>query len=116
MDFPEGANYQTKCQCLTLLVHVSTIKGMTQGIVTKTGNSYALRVPKRYIDDNNLKLGDVVNIEEPLVKQQKALAALVSYGKKQGPIKSIPDPMVWQRKQRSWSDPWEEVRRDSSRQ
>jgi antitoxin component of MazEF toxin-antitoxin module len=36
---------------------------MTQGIVTKTGNSYALRVPKRYIDDNNLKLGDKVNIE-----------------------------------------------------
>ncbi len=83
---------------------------MTQGIVTRTGNSYALRVPKRYIVDNNLKLGDKVDIEEPLDKQQKALAALVSHGKKQGAIKSIPDPVAWQRKQRSWSDPWKEVK------
>lgn len=81
---------------------------MTQGIVTKTGNSYALRVPKRYIDDNNLKLGDKVDIEEPLVKQQKALAALVGRGKKHGPLKDITDPVAWQRKQRSWSDPWKE--------
>jgi hypothetical protein len=81
---------------------------MTQGTVTKTGNSYALRVPKRYIDDNNLKLGDKVTIEEPLDKQQKALAALVGHGKKQGAIKSISNPVAWQRKQRSWSDPWKE--------
>lgn len=83
---------------------------MTQGIVTKTGNSYALRVPKRYIDDNNLKLGDKVNIEEPLDKQQKALSALVNRGKNQGSLKSIPDPVAWQREQRSWSDPWKEVK------
>ncbi len=88
---------------------------MTKGIVTKTGNSYAIRVPKRYIDDNNLKLGDVVNVEEPLVKQQKALSALVGYGKKKGHIKNIPDPVAWQRKQRLSSDPWEEVKRDPAR-
>jgi antitoxin component of MazEF toxin-antitoxin module len=82
---------------------------MTQGIVTKTGNSYALRVPKRYIDDNNLKLGDKVTIEEPLDKQQKALAALVSHGKKHGAIKSIPDPVAWQREQRAWKDRREKV-------
>ena len=99
-----------------MLVHVSTIECMTQGIVTKTGNSYALRVPKRYIDDNYLKLGDKVSIEEPLVKQQQALSALISHGKKNGPIKSIPNPVAWQRKQRSWSDPWEEVQNDSARQ
>jgi antitoxin component of MazEF toxin-antitoxin module len=45
---------------------------MVQGIITKTGNSYAIRVPKLYIDNNNLKLGDVVNIEELLVKQNIA--------------------------------------------
>lgn len=89
---------------------------MTQGIVTKTGNSYALRVPKRYIDDNNLKLGDKVTIEEPLDKQQKALAALVNHGKKHGSIKSIADPVAWQRKQRTSSDPWKEVKRDSTGQ
>jgi len=89
---------------------------MTEGTVTKTGNSYALRVPKRYIDENYLKIGDKVNIEDPLAKQQEALLALINYGKKHGPIKSIPDPVAWQRKQRSWSDPWEEIKRDTTRQ
>ena len=83
---------------------------MVQGIITKTGNSYAIRVPKRYIDDNHLKLGDVVNVEEPLVKQRQALAALVAHGKKHGAIKGIPDPVAWQRAQRLWTDPWQQVK------
>ena len=89
---------------------------MVQAIVTKTGNSYALRVPKHYIDDNHLKLGDMVDIEEPLVKQKQALSALVNQGKKLGHIKAISDPVAWQRKQRQSNDPWEEIKRDSARQ
>lgn len=78
---------------------------MVRGIITKTGNSYAIRVPKRYIDDNNLKLGDTVAIEEPKVKQQQALDALIRHGKQHGPIKGIKDPVAWQREQRaSWED------------
>ena len=77
---------------------------MVQGIITKTGNSYAIRVPKRYIDDNNLKLGDVVDVEEPLVKQRQALDALLDHGQQRGPIKGITDPVVWQREQRAWGD------------
>jgi antitoxin component of MazEF toxin-antitoxin module len=61
---------------------------MVQAIVTKTGNSYALRVPKRYIDDNHLKLGDAVDIEEPLIKQKQALSALLSQGKNGGRSKA----------------------------
>jgi antitoxin component of MazEF toxin-antitoxin module len=37
---------------------------MVQGVITKTGNSYAIRVPKRYIEDNKLKLGDIVSVED----------------------------------------------------
>lgn len=77
--------------------------------MTKTGNSYALRVPKRYIDDNHLKLGDVVNIEEPLHKQTRALSALVERGKKLGRLGTIADPVAWQRKQRRSDDPWEKM-------
>ena len=77
---------------------------MVQGIITKTGNSYAIRVPKRYIDDNKLKLGDVVNIEEPLVLQQQALDALIAHGKEHGSIQGIADPVAWQREQRGWDD------------
>ena len=100
---------------LTLLVHVSTIKLMVRAIVTKSGNSYALRVPKRYIDDNKLKLGDEVTIEEPLTLQKSALEELVRQGKLQGAIKAISNPVEWQRQQRRSSNPWEEVDRDSAR-
>jgi antitoxin component of MazEF toxin-antitoxin module len=75
---------------------------MVQGIITKTGNSYAIRVPKRYIDDNNLQLGDVVNIEEPLVRQGHALDALLRHGKEHGAMKGMADPAEWQHSERSW--------------
>ncbi len=88
---------------------------MTKAIVTKTGNSYALRVPKRYIDDNDLKLGDEVEIDEPITKQQKALHALVELGAKRGPIDTIVDPVAWQHSQRASSDPWDEMGYGSSR-
>lgn len=89
---------------------------MIKAIVTKTGNSYALRVPKRYIDDNHLKLGDTVEIEEPISEQQRTLHALVQLGKDKGAIKGIANPVQWQRHQRMSADPWDEVNRDSSRQ
>jgi antitoxin component of MazEF toxin-antitoxin module len=82
---------------------------MIKAVVTKTGNSYALRVPKRYIDDNHLKLGDTVSVEEPLVRQKEALAALIVQGKERGRIKAIADPVTWQREQRQSNDPWEEL-------
>jgi len=87
---------------------------MVRAIVTKTGNSYALRVPKRYIDDNKLQLGDIVALEEPLTLQKSALKALVKQGKVQGAIKTISDPVMWQRQQRQSRDPWEEISRDSA--
>lgn len=82
---------------------------MVRAIVTKTGNSYALRVPKSFIDKNNLKLGDAVDVEDPLVRQREALSALIGHGRQQGPIRGISDPVAWQRQQRLSSDPWEET-------
>lgn len=79
---------------------------MTKGIITKTGNSYAIRVPKAYITENNLRLGDMVTLEEPLKKQQKALLALVAYSEKKGPLAGIDNPVEWQREQRKARDPW----------
>lgn len=87
---------------------------MVRAIVTKSGNSYALRVPKRYIDDNKLQLGDIVTLEEPLTLQKNALEALVQQGKARGAIKTIPDPVKWQRQQRQSDEPWEEITRDSA--
>jgi hypothetical protein len=69
--------------------------------VIRTGNSYALRVPKSYIDEGRLSLGDKTIIP-PAQKQQlqsheriqqlwKELQALK-------PFKGIKDPVAWQRK------------------
>ena len=85
---------------------------MTQGTITKTGNSYAIRVPISYIKKNHLKLGDTVVVDDPLTKQRRALDALYEQARKKGPIKGITDPVKWQRQQRKVSDPWEEVKSD----
>lgn len=68
--------------------------------VIKTGNSYALRVPKQYVEDAGLKLGQKAAIELPVsefrqdrVKIQKILKELQSIGA----YKSIGDPVAWQR-------------------
>jgi hypothetical protein len=82
---------------------------MIQVTVTKTGNSYALRVSKRYIEENHLKLGDKVTLDEPLTRQQRALNELVRQAKAKGAIKGIADPVTWQRRQRKSSDPWQEA-------
>ncbi len=72
----------------------------------KTGNSYALRVPKQYVDDNNLREGQKVSIEKPVVERkqdnaklirileglQEATAAVAPRG-----LASIKDPVAWQR-------------------
>jgi hypothetical protein len=83
---------------------------MTKAVVTKTGNSYALRVPKGYITDNNLKLGDVVYVEDPLDRQNKALSDLMIYARRAGAVKSITDPVAWQKAQRVSTSPWDEVK------
>ena len=88
---------------LKTLDNVSTRKhniSIIKGTITKTGNSYAIRVPKSYIDDNNLRLGDKVDVEEPLTKQRHVLDALIMHSQRRGPIKGITDPSLWQHEQR----------------
>lgn len=78
--------------------------------VIKAGNSYALRVPKRYIEDAKLSVGTKVSIGSPSVmtsgqdsekiKQiikdlQYATAAAAPGG-----LAGIKDPVAWQREVR----------------
>jgi antitoxin component of MazEF toxin-antitoxin module len=68
--------------------------------VIRTGNSYALRVPKAYIEDARLTLGDKADLalpqkhkvqdDEKIQKLWKELQALK-------PFRSIKDPVAWQR-------------------
>jgi antitoxin component of MazEF toxin-antitoxin module len=84
---------------------------MIKATVAETGNSYTLQVPKSYIDDNGLKLGDTVVIKELVVRQQQALAALVRRSKTHGAVQAMAIRSPGS-DQRASSDPWVEVRKD----
>ena len=65
---------------------------MVRAIVAKWDGDYVLRVPKRYIEDNHLKIGEAVAIAEPLILQQNAVAALVRHGKDRGSLQAANNP------------------------
>lgn len=75
--------------------------------VIKTGNSYALRVPKQYIEDAQLKAGDKTAINLPVKsslhdprKLQETLAKLQTVSRGGQGLANIPDPVAWQRELR----------------
>ncbi|HSW77240.1 MAG TPA: hypothetical protein VLG36_00390 [Candidatus Chromulinivoraceae bacterium] len=75
--------------------------------VIKTGNSYALRVPKKYVDDAQLELGQKATIQLPtpqLKQNHERVQSLLQQLQEIGAYKDIEDPAAWQR----------EVRKDRS--
>ncbi|MCB9834412.1 hypothetical protein H6792_00060 [Candidatus Nomurabacteria bacterium] len=83
-----------------------------QATVFKSGNSYALRVPKLYIESQQLQVGDKVylaqvarsvtnsqdrhKLQDLIVQLQEVVGAEAA---NQG-IRSIGDPVIWQRELR----------------
>ena len=69
--------------------------------VFKSGNSYALRVPKSYALDNNLVEGDKIELEatQKLTKRQnhERIQELFDELAAGGAFKDIKDPVAWQR-------------------
>jgi antitoxin component of MazEF toxin-antitoxin module len=68
--------------------------------VIKTGNSYALRVPKKYVDDARLELGQKATIQLPTpdVKQDRnKIQHIIKQLQEIGAYKNIKDPAAWQR-------------------
>lgn len=84
---------------------------MAKGILTRSGNSYVIRVPKSYVTEHGLRLGDKIELPQPRVGQERALERLLAYARERGDL-GIADPVAWQREQRVASDPWDEVARD----
>jgi len=69
--------------------------------VIKTGNSYALRVPKKYVEDAQLKLGQKADIElpTPQPKQDRnRIQQLLKELQESEAYNDIADPIAWQRK------------------
>ena len=72
--------------------------------VIKTGNSYALRVPKQYIEDANLQLGQKVSIPLPLtetVQNRQRIQSLLKQLQELGAYQDIQDPRAWQKEIRA---------------
>lgn len=87
--------------------------------VIKSGNSYALRVPKEYIDAKKLKLGQKVGLpNNPALRKgnvAQAMQKLQELADKRGSMKSISDPVAWQIAMRDEVDEWSTVIRDIGR-
>ncbi len=69
--------------------------------VIKTGNSYALRVPKSYIEDARLSLGDKADIplpEKTLKQDPQAIKRAIRNLQQIHAFSDIKDPVAWQRK------------------
>lgn len=69
--------------------------------VIKTGNSYALRVPKKYIEDAELTLGQKVQVSNPLVAlkshDRSAVQQAIRNLQQINAYPKIKDPAAWQR-------------------
>jgi antitoxin component of MazEF toxin-antitoxin module len=68
--------------------------------VIKTGNSYALRVPKKYVEDARLELGQKTTIQLPVpeVKQDRnRIQRLLTQLQDIAAYSNIKDPTAWQR-------------------
>lgn len=69
--------------------------------VIKSGNSYALRVPKAYANDQDLQLGEKVELSpvKKLTKKQDRAAIQKAFRELQemDAFKLIKDPVAWQR-------------------
>jgi antitoxin component of MazEF toxin-antitoxin module len=68
--------------------------------VIKTGNSYALRIPKKYVDDAQLELGQKATIQLPIPQPKQnhqRIQSLLQQLQDIGAYKNIKDPIAWQR-------------------
>jgi hypothetical protein len=76
--------------------------------IIRTGNSYALRVPKSYVENAKLELGQKVQISEPVTLPKEynpeAVKKAVRNLRAIGAFRTIKDPAAWQR----------EIRKDRS--
>lgn len=89
------------------VIVVNTMSNYTATII-RTGNSYALRVPKSYIENSKLELGQKVQIGARMVLPKEydpeAVKRAVRNLQAIGAFSTIKDPVAWQR----------EIRKDRS--
>ena len=77
--------------------------------VIKSGNSYALRIPKALKDGEGLTIGDKVNIgsiSKRKKQDHKKIQEILTQLQKLEAFKEIKDPVAWQREiRKEWDRP-----------
>lgn len=82
------------------VIIIVTIMSKYTATVIKTGNSYALRVPKKYVEDARLELGQKTTIQLPVPEpkqDRKRIQKLLTQLQELNAYADIKDPTVWQR-------------------
>lgn len=92
---------------MLVVILVNTMSNYIATII-KTGNSYALRVPKSYVENAKLELGQKVQIGAPIAVPKEydpeAVKRAIRNLQSVGAFHTIKDPVAWQR----------EIRKDRS--
>jgi antitoxin component of MazEF toxin-antitoxin module len=101
---PRPANRKKALDKLINVYTIVYIMSIYEATVIKTGNSIALRVPKRYAQDADITPGDKVNLKLPQkhryqnhLKIQQIITKLQAVNG----YKSIADPVKWQKEIRT---------------
>jgi hypothetical protein len=84
-----------------------------KGTIFMSGNSYAIRLPKDYVEANNLHVGQVIALPDALSpaygNAAEAMRLMQELVDREGDIQSIPDPVAWQRDLRKSTNPWDDI-------
>lgn len=85
--------------CFFVYTIVSTMSSYISTVI-KTGNSYALRVPKEYIKHAELQLGDKAEILLPVKHKspnRERILKIIEKLQSMHALSEIKDPVAWQR-------------------
>ncbi len=104
MEFAKLRSALVNVNSLTVSRHVFTLvvtMNKYTSTVIKTGNSYALRVPKQYITDAGLELGQKIQITNPIntpkPQDRAAIQRAIRNLQQVTAFADIKDPVAWQR-------------------
>ena len=85
---------------MLVFIVVTTMSNYIATII-RTGNSYALRVPKSYVENAKLELGQKIQISGPVALPKdyspEAVKKAVRNLQAIGAFHTIKDPVAWQR-------------------
>lgn len=98
-SIPRGVPMQAIDKYQRVIIIVVTMSNYSVTVI-KTGNSYALRVPKKYVEDARLVLGQKTTISLPVLEDKQdrtKIQQIIQQLQESGAYRGVKDPVAWQR-------------------